>query len=439
MQSAKSQNKTRGQMNCPKLAYLLVSLCSFAIFFSTTGTAFSTVSTKDPAPNALALAATELLGIENATAEDILLLAHNRDTRAMALAATGYARGVGGFPKNADLATAWSWVALRHAAPETAFTVQLMLLKEANFDNKQHGVFLSLCEQAKKSVLTNFFSENDFFDVEKECVAPEKIKHSNLKFENELDVANQLLEKGKQELVPVIKLIREKAFRPMSPNEGESFKKAVKSMTLEEIIFFAVTTHDPAHEAPDWSIERWLALLDVCNIPFKETGTLHAFFGEQGWEVANALHNWLVAQRVENQQETRRVISLAHYVISSPGEKSPEGFVALRTMVRNYRYGFLGFVASVRLSNIWDLQGALNKDVESMHHKALEYSQVGAEVLARVWSELALEHGTMDDATRSVFKHILAREKMLQPEGSSEEFEAQRAFYDTMIREGSQR
>ena len=440
MQSKNFVDKAQGIRGCKKRRHLSVCTLLFCMFLlSTPQVVFSAVPASSTPPNALALAAQELLGVENATAEDILILAHNRDTRAMALAATGYAKGIGGFPREPILAGAWFEQGVKHTALESAFTSNLLLYQELDEQGMHFGSMLAQCATARNSIFASVLKKNAIFDVDTFCTTLESKKSSYPDWENISQLAIKDQEKELREVNVAIRMIREKALKPMMKEEERVFLDALEMVMSDEVVFFAATTHDPANEAPDWSVERILAFLDTCHASRTEANVTQNLMMEFGWSISMTLQGWLAGQREENQQEIRNLITQAHDSSPKVGNDTSTKIHAMRAMARNYREGSLGFLCSLRMAMAWDVQVGLHGDTESMLRTALAYSQMEQTAVARMWAELALEHGTMDDATRRVFKHILNRSKALLPKGLSEEFKAQKAIYDKEIRKRMQK
>ena len=376
-------------------------------------------------PNPLALAAKDLLGIENATAEDIMLLAHGGDTRAMALVVAGYARGIGGFPKEPFLAEDWSEVSLRYTSIDPGFVMALMRQIDNGREHPMLGVALLQCEHVKESVVGQVFMKTGVLDLDAHCASLERKKSAHALWEDEYITADTEMKKALQATLSTIDFIRKNVSNLMDEKEEQLFEEAVRGIGIDELLFFAATTHNPASEAPDWSPIRLLSVLDNCRISLQRSSPTHfPFFAQISETVITAILNGLDAHDSDVQQEARELVRLAHlHKIQTTNKNVASTLGAMREMAQNYKTGKLGFIRSYQLFAAWNLTAALTHDARSMLSMALRSFRDGKIGATRTWVLLYGDHPLVDEELLEIPHYLLERADALQPVTTREDLD----------------
>ena len=363
---------------------LLPVLCWFTILFSNYAVSAHVFP---PSPNPLALAAKDLLGIESATAEDILLLAHQRDTRAMALAAAGYTKGIGGFPKDPFVAESWNFLTSRHANVKGAFVTSLMWSVEQGVPYQHLGTRLFQCSMVQEAEIAQVFDKTGLFLIEEHCLELEKKKDSTPDWQREYDSVAAETEKLILLQRRAIEVIRKHILTQMSAEEEQEFQNNVSWLPIGDVIFYATTTHDPETEAPVWHMDKAVTLLDICRGERGSTTVsemhLRSIMLE---EVAVALLDGVAGQQSEQQERVRQLIREVHYAGQSE-YKFHQGVQAMRVLETLYRGGAPAFLKDSGLADAWLVSAAVDLDLESMTQLAVRNFIEGNMIDARFWSK----------------------------------------------------
>ena len=403
-------------------------IAAIVLFCAVTGNSWaSTVTSAPDTPsNPLALAAKDLLGIENATAEDILLLAHQRDTRAMALVVAGYAKGIGGFPVNPFLVDAWAKAGANDAALMPGAIMTFIQLTSKGDEDVPPGIGLFLCAQAQHTEIGRIFDLHGIVTLGAYCETLAGKKDTHPSWRADYERAEKEIGKVVQTIVTPIDFVRANALAPMDTEGARAFAKTASVLPPEDIVFFVATTHNPASGAPDWNFGRLLLFLDNCRVAIQENLVTEEplFFLILSETVTEAILHRLEAQRPDGQEKNRKLISLAHLPqMKEEGADPGKALEAMRTMARNYRNGAPGFLRSRDLAEAWDLSAALTHDARSMLSMALRSFRDGKIGATRMWALLYGDHPLVDEELLEIPHYLLERADAIQPVTTREDLD----------------
>ena len=412
-------------------------IATIVLFCAITGNSWASTVTSamDTPSNPLALAAKDLLGIENVTAEDILLLAHQRDTRAIALVVAGYAKGIGGFPVNPFLVDAWAKAGANDAALMPGAIMTFIQLTSKGDKDVPPGIGLFLCAQAQHTEIGRVFDLHGIVALGTYCETLAEKKDTHPSWRADYERAEKEIGKVVQTIVSPIDFVRANALAPMDTEGARAFAKTASVLPPEDIVFFVATTHNPASGAPDWNFGRLLLFLDNCRVAIQENLVTEEpiFFSILSETVIEAMLHRLEAQRPDGQEKNRKLISLAHLPqMAKEGADPAKALEAMRTMARNYRNGAPGFLRSRDLAEAWDLSAALTHDAQSTLAMALRAFRDGEMGVARIWTSFATDHaGTAIDRLE-IIKFLFDRLQKIQPEALREDLDHQFAYEQIM-------
>lgn len=327
------------------------------------------------------LSATGLLAHPNENMEEILLRAHNWEPEAMILATTGYTFGVGGFPKNLDLADAWNSSFQSAGSVDTIMYTELMLIRAKGY-TWQPGP--DYCDAAKRSFIAPLFKQAGLFDIEAMCPGTGEIEEkrdypASAKYVNALK--NTVIESVNR---PITKLEAE-ALRPYTtPNESIRYLIATAG------------NKNASKQEQTLNLLRFIALRKM--EPFPESAKLQNLAMDTLTQI-NSNDIYLPA--------SLEIIRKAH-------QGDP---VAARQMAENYRSGAMGFSKSKYLVMPWLELAASAGDKKAVDSLALYSYTDGLKLDSDIWknAQIALHYGS--EEMKDVFTFIIKEtEKKFAPE-----------------------
>ena len=382
--------------------------------------------------NPLTLAAKDLLGIENATAEDILFLAHERDTRAMSLVAAGYAKGIGGFPEDLALSGIWSRHVAGHGNIVGVSILSAMAHQIMGASAMEEHLLLSHCQFAKGSKQAIIFANSKIFDLDEYCSSVSKNKIDALEGENGQSSIPNTVQNVSHEIAKMISFIRQYALLPMDADEEIEFHGIVSEVfSFSQIPFFSTTTHNPETEAPNWDVAKLLLLLESCRASTaRNTPPEFGFLGLLTGEVTALLMNNLNDNHKSKNDTIRTIVQLAQ-TQEPPQENDIQAcYSAMRTMASHYRSGAFGFLRDIELAKHWEHSAALHHDLESMERLAVACFSDGHIGHAKIWATFAEDHPQASTKTKQLAAFIFDRAKELKPDGLTEDEKRLKSIYE---------
>ena len=299
--------------------------------------------------------ATGLTARPGETAEEILLRAHNYDPGAVAMASIGYAKGIGGFPKDHNLAAAWAGLASNMNMQSVSALSNLVINEETGETSSDR-----LCGEAQHSPFVPLFKQAGILDVERLCVTTVP----------EGDWLKDLYAWSAAQNKRIIELLRTGAERRLSSEEYQKlFGSTADCVTKPPLLFYAATTHDWESETPDWRLERMLSFFSNTHC-------------------------------ADDKIETAATLLLLQYFNTEPEavlelfRKAHQGDpAAIRTMAMNYYTGEQGFPCMKFLSERWTTISAWRGDPRAMEMMAA-FAIGDASDGAAVWLVAAGEFGS---------------------------------------------
>ncbi len=358
-------------------------------------------------PAASPFAATGLLARPDESAEEILLRAHQLDARAIALAVVGYARGMGGFPRDPALASGWN--AQLAAVNDAALTglLSLMIFEQADFSDDLLSSILAACTLAQGSDLAPIFREKGLFDARPFCESLKKKKSSVPDWEkkyNKLIEFNKIYEKDLQEAIKAVRAFRDE---PCSPQLQQDLNTAQETAIPETVVFYAATTHNPAKDAPDWSAERLLLFidkLDSCERYENKNPAPGTVSAAQRIKVLARTAKEAIREIVSlDREKALSVIRSAHGL--GYGKEHTD---AVRSMAVHYRDGSLGFPGRGLLSLLWLQHAAFEFDNESRLLLAMEWFSKKQYAEAWAWADVIGKDKDADEKTKKLAAMLVA-------------------------------
>lgn len=324
-------------------------------------------------------AATGLLIRPDEPAEEILLRAHQGDTRAMLLAVIGYQRGIGGFPKAPVLSLPWIVPLMKLASPEAVALSSLIVSDDVQ--QSRLGTRLAYCDSIhEKSELSAALRMGGVYDAKQVCKGLEDAKKENPGWEDAYAAATH----GHNEQSVgrnAMRTVRELRSRNASAKDINALSMAYGN---EFLPFFAATTHDPATAPPNWNAERLLAFLNAQAPSAKDVSLDDGYTLDMiNDEIVDELERKLPKPFINTIDNIRQ----AH-------QGNPD---AVLTMALQYEEGDSGFLKSFILSSAWLTYGAYHNDSRCQFRLALLSLYVGNKALALSWASFARDdpHGTL--------------------------------------------
>lgn len=325
------------------------------------------------------------------SAEEIVLRAHRYDTGAVMAAVAGYARGIGGFPYDPQIAGAWAGVF--KYLDEGALSLSLLFLwEDGRIPDEDFSYRAAMCATAKGHPFSIPFKDAGLFDLGQFCRLVEEKKSSVAEWGTRRQVLMAEQEAAVQRIKSTALAVRTLREQPANKANAKVFFADMGVLPMDIIVFFAATAHEPRKEAPDWSAEKLLKFLGALK---QAEGYLHELSIEYDGAVGDCLSllSTAAASRlVDDKQEAMSLIRAAHTV---PPFESIAGMVdassffsSIRRTASNYSNGTLGFIKNAALARCWLQHAALAGDAESMFLLAVECFAQGKTVEAWAWTHL---------------------------------------------------
>lgn len=318
---------------------------------------------------------TGLLTHSDESAEEILLRAHNLDSRAMLLAIAGYLDGIGGFPKASELAFSWVQQMTVLGNIDNLCLAALMFSRksEGNKEALPIPVAQAYCRFARQSEYADSFTRAGIFDLKAACDQADSRKDQAEEGEKRY---KSLLEReqGITAYVTAMRILRELNQRPANDDDLKKIT-VVESFSLGA--FYAATTGDSLKETPKWDGANLVAFIDVQSKQTEYSSTLSDATGLRGLrhEAAFAFQQRLL----EPPEQALGTIRRAH-------QGEPE---AIQDMILWYMGGRFGFLQSPPHSQGWMAFGGLKGDTRCQLQTAV-YSLIRHRPdAALVWARIA--------------------------------------------------
>ena len=354
---------TLAQFRLTKVAFLACYICLFSLSpWALAATNEKSISAHDSPVTASPFDATGLTARPGETAEEILLRAHGYDPGAVAMTITGYAKGIGGFPKSSLLASGWAYTASDMGMRSTSIFAELAIDRPLDWRSARE------CADALQSPFVSAFKQANILDVAAVCIPSLPAKPKDPGFYARRGEAN--LTNGR-----TITLLRKAAAGKANAEECEELPRNFSAEHAKPILFFyAATTHDWERETPDWQPERLISFIQKSTCP--------------QWE------------------KTAETFLLQHFSADKPSalelfRKAHNGDpAAMRIMAINYYTGGQNFPNARFLAEMWIFFGAMQGDSGSMELKAvLETGGRSTAKEAGMWMDAAARFG--DESTRA--------------------------------------
>ena len=351
-------------------------------------------------PRVSPLAATGLLVRPDESAEEILLRAHKQEATAMALAATGYAKGIGGFPQDSFLAMHWA-KRLGYLGDLDAFALMsLPFWSEYPSFYADLGRRLASCALARKSPLAEPFKQAGFIDIDLICDGLEKEKAKAPNWEASSRQWLNAAKYGKELLAGIVTAARELRDRPATPEERERIGNIVNVAPIDSVFFYAATTHDLMKDRPDWSAQRLLSFFAAQQTAKKGEGAAGPL------PMLLAVLPGAIAEKMnDNPEQALSLIRAAH--TAPPVSVSPAAVAAIRAMSRHYQNGTLGFVKDSVLARYWLTYAAVEEDPGSMALSSVEAFADNNLAESWAWARSAGQAKTASPQTKSLAQYML--------------------------------
>lgn len=324
-------------------------------------------------------AATGLLVDEREPMVDILIRAHQGNAQAIVLVITGYAKGVGGFPKSEDLANAWEQQLSFLGADESQAFVNLLLFENREARPDLFHYMLSYCTVARNNALPEKFKNAGLFDMEKMCLRLEGERRQHPEWLKNYEKALTKFSEETAAFRMGRTLMRDLRTRAATSEDKLQllFLRQEAMLSDELLLFFAATTHNPDKEAPDWNEGRVEAFFHMQ----KNTGN-HGIKNEASISFLQLLSvdkRNLVTRFSEKPVRVWKEMVKAHMGV-------PE---SCREMAVYYTQGRYGFPKDINIASCWLFNAASRADFESTLSLSEAYLRSGDPVEAWAWADLA--------------------------------------------------
>ena len=327
-------------------------------------------------------AATGLLAHPDETAEEILIRAHNQDGDAVILAVTGYALGIGGFPKNNGVADDMNY-AYRPSGWEYTFQFLKLLNESAGVQPPTPDP--EECLAASRSPVAPLFKQSGIFDLDSVCADvgyAADLGPDFIKFDSSLS-----------------SLFSDLSERPLSEDED----KAIQRLNLiEPRLHWEIERALIDRELPQsQQILNLIRLADQQVTGGMSSPQLHAFITDTALNVSSV---------DSNAELVKDVIRKAHQ-----GDA-----IAAWQMAENYRIGAYGFPKDFYLELEWLERAAALGSRKAVDNLTLLYyfhDSIGQPHTYHA-AHRALHYGSPE--LKEVFAGIIANiEKKFSPEDVS--------------------
>ncbi len=358
-------------------------------------------------------AATGLLAYPGETAEEILVRAHRLDIRAIFLAATGYNQGLGGFPKSRYLATVWGVQLTYLGAAEFLSAATLQLWPEMQLAPENLPQRLADCALARETPWFDLFASVGVFDAKTLCASWEKEDRRpgwEEAYERRIQERKSLKDAARKTMA----LMRELRLRPATVADMEylrdnglaleiaRFRDAAgqepdQDIVARTLLFYAVTTHDPDKEAPDWSPNRLLEFIDtqykaiISGNTVDDLPGLAALVAAGGEAFRTGMYS-----RIKPPPGITGLIRAAH----------DGNLGAAHIMADTYRGGGSGFIKDATLANAWLQHTALGGNTHCMLLLAADQLAAGGSVVPWAWAYIAEQVEVKDADLKSLARQM---------------------------------
>lgn len=332
------------------------------------------------------LAATGMLAFPEETAEDIVLRAHAYDKEAMVLASIGYSYGVGGFPKDAGLGSAWASSLIFSGDYEAWSITALFAAHEASKRPELDESKLLYCYAATSSTLAEVLKKANFGDMESICTPLEK-KIGKSKTAEVYKKAEALKQTGTRGCRDAAAFMRELLARPATDEDCQKLDEYLGEFPAGALLFFVATTHDLASGKADLKLERLLEFLlrqKRKNMPSALEHLLQV--------AADILPYWLD----KDFSGLKATIRAAH-----SGDTT-----AIRSLAEVYGNGIYGTMEQERLSLGWLQHAALGGDWQSMLRLSIQLFVQDRLPESWAFADIVKDMKVADDRTRKMAKDL---------------------------------